>query len=459
MKNPIESIPLAPNTVPILGHGIRFLTDPIGFLSSLPTHGRLSRVQLGPLPVVVVCDPELARVVLLDDRTFDRGGPLYDRSREVAGDGIGTCPHSRHRRQRRLSQPAFQPGRMPGYSEAMVDSIEDVIGSWQEGQQIQLGAEMSKLTVRVAVRTMFSSSFPETSVQQVADDFTTIAGSIFRRMVLPPAVNRLPTPANRRYYQARNRLRAVAAELIDQRRADNRDHGDLLSSLMRARDPDSTGAQVAMSDEELIDQVFTFLFAGAETTASTLTWALYLLGRNPELRRQVQHEVDTVLSDSTARYQDLANLPVVNRVVTETLRLYPAGWLLTRVVSADTILDGVPLPAGTTVAVSPHVIHRRDEIYDRAGEFVPDRWIGAEPDRTLFISFGAGARRCIGDQFGLVEASLALATIAARWRVDPLSTRPVPVSLAHLPAPTKLGMRVWRRDPVTVDASASEPGR
>ncbi|MEV4124003.1 cytochrome P450 [Nocardia sp. NPDC049707] len=458
MKNPIESIPLAPDAVPLLGHGLRFLTDPIGFLSTLPRHGRLNRVQLGPLPVVVVCDPELARVVLLDDRTFDRGGPLYDRSREVAGDGIGTCPHSRHRRQRRLSQPAFQPGRLPGYAEAMIDSIEDVVGSWQDGQRIQLGAEMSKLTVRVAVRTMFSASFPEDSVQQVADDFATIAENIFRRMVLPPVVNRLPTPANRRYYQARNRLRTVAAQLIEQRRTDNRDHGDLLSSLMRARDPDSTGAQVAMNDEELIDQVFTFLFAGAETTASTLTWALYLLGRNPDMLEQVQHEVDTVLSDDTARYQDLPNLPVVNRVVTETLRLYPAGWLLTRVVSADTTLDGVRLPAGTTVAVSPHVIHRRAEIYERADEFRPDRWIGAEPDRMLFIPFGAGARRCIGDQFGLVEASLALATIAARWRVAPLSTRPVSVSLAQLPAPTKLGMRVWRRDPAAFEAATSKPG-
>ncbi|MGY4102890.1 cytochrome P450 [Nocardia sp. R16R-3T] len=458
MKNPIESIPLAPDAVPLLGHGLRFLTDPIGFLSTLPNHGRLSRVQLGPLPVVVVCDPELARVVLLDDRTFDRGGPLYDRSREVAGDGIGTCPHSRHRRQRRLSQPAFQLARLPGYAEAMIDSIEDVVGSWQDGQRIQLGAEMSKLTVRVAVRTMFSSSFPEASVQQVADDFATIAANIFRRMVLPPVVNRLPTPANRRYYQARNRLRTVAAELIEQRRTDNRDHGDLLSSLMLARDPDSDGAQAAMNDEELIDQVFTFLFAGAETTASTLTWALYLLGRNPDMRRQVQQEVDTVLSDGTARFQDLSNLPVVNRVVTETLRLYPAGWLLTRVVSADTTLDNVPLPAGTTVAVSPHVIHRRDEIYERAGEFMPDRWIGMEPDRTLFIPFGAGARRCIGDQFGLVESSLALATIAARWRVAPLSNRPVSVSLAHLPAPTKLGMRVRRRDPVAIDSTVSRPG-
>ncbi|WP_280441615.1 cytochrome P450 [Nocardia brasiliensis] len=441
----LESIPLAEGHLPILGHGRRLLTDPLGFIAALPAHGKMCRIQIGPLPIVVVGDPDLTRTILLDDKTFDRGGPLYDRSREFAGDGIGTCLHGRHRRQRRLCQPSFQPERLVGYSALIAASIEDVLKHWEDGQAADISTEMSKLTVRVAVRTMFSSSLAEDLIEQIARDCAVLASTMFRRMALPPVFNRLPTPRNRRYYQARSRVRGVAAQLIGQRHADPHDHGDLLSALIDARDPASPAAEARLSDEELIDQVFTFLFAGAETSASTLAWALYLVARNPRVEEQLHEEVDQALTDATARYDDLPNLSVVNRIITETLRLYPAGWLLTRVISADTALDGVRLPANTTIAVSPHLVHRRPDIYERPDEFDPDRWIDISPDKLTYLPFGAGARRCIGDRFGLIETGLALATIAARWRLTSRTARPIAPSLAHLPAPRNLLMHTWQR--------------
>lgn len=441
----IESIPLARGHLPFLGHGLPFLRNPLGFVSSLANEGKLARIRVGPLTVVVVCDPELTRHVLIDDRTFDRGGPLYDRSREVAGDGLGTCTYSRHRRQRRLCQPTFREDRFAGYANVMTSSIEDVMKYWSDGQVVDLSSEMSKLTVRVAVRTMFSTSLPEKLIQQVADDFSVIAEGMFRRMVMPPMINRLPTPGNRRYYQAKDRLRTIGAQMIAERRASSGDQGDLLSSLLSARDPDSEGEGSAMTDAELADQIFTFFLAGAETTASSLAWALHLIGRAPTVEDAVHAEVDSTLTGRTASFNDLPNLPVVGRVLTETLRMYPAGWFLTRVVSTDTELDGVALPANTTVAVSPHIIHRREDIYERADEFVPDRWSGTKPNRTTYIPFGAGARKCIGDQFALTEAGLALATITARWRLVALTDRPISPSLKHLPAPRDLKMRVSSR--------------
>ncbi|WP_280454331.1 cytochrome P450 [Nocardia brasiliensis] len=445
----LESIPLAAGSLPFLGHGMRLLADPLRFIAALPAHGRLCRIQVGSMSIVIVSDPELTRTVLLDDKTFDRGGPLYDRSREFAGDGIGTCPHRAHRRQRRLCRPSFRPDRLHGYADLMVTAIDDVLRHWSDGQVTDISSEMSRLTVRVAVRTMFSTALAEGLIEQIADDSAVLANTMFRRMVLPPSVNRLPTPGNRRYYQARSRMRGVAAQLIAQRRADNHDLGDLLSTLIAARDTASFGGRASFTDEELVDQVFTFLFAGAETSASTLAWALYLISRNPEVEKQIHAEVDNVLNGATARYADLPNLPVVNRIITETLRLYPAGWLLTRVVSTDTTLGGVRLPANTTVALSPHLIHRRADIYADPDEFVPDRWIDHTPDTFTYLPFGAGARRCIGDRFGLIETGLALATITARWRLATDSTKPVAPSLKHLPAPRKLRLRTVQRQTVT----------
>ena len=448
----VDRIPLAPGAIPFFGHGLRLLRDPLGFLASLGGTGTLTRIRLGPLTIVIACDPGTSRAILLDDRTFDRGGPLYDRSREFAGDGLGTCPHSRHRRQRRLCQPAFAPERLPGYAEAMTAAIDEILASWTPGHTVDVSAEMSRLTVRVAVRTMFSTSFPIHLVDQVVEDFEVIAKTMFRRMVMPPLVNRLPTPGNRRYHRARDRLRAVAADLIAGRRSDPRDHSDLLSAMMRARDTDVTAEHAGLRDEELVDQVFTFLFAGAETTASTLAWALYLLSQNSQARDEVHREVDRNLTAATASASDLPKLPALDLVLREALRLYPAGWLLTRVVSAPTRLGGFALPAGTTVAVSPHVIHRRADIYPAPGEFVPGRWLATPPGPSTYVPFGAGARRCIGDQFGLLEAGLALATITARWQLTPVSARPAPVSLKDLPAPKNLLMRLTPRTPADTAA-------
>ncbi|ANZ14770.1 Cytochrome P450 [Streptomyces noursei ATCC 11455] len=116
---PTQSIPTAPRARPCVGHLVPLLWDPLAFLNSLPAHGKLVRIRLGPFALVVICDPELTHQVLIDDRLFDKGGPLIGRLREVPGDGAATCPHSAHRRLRRLAQPAFHPARLPGYAEPM----------------------------------------------------------------------------------------------------------------------------------------------------------------------------------------------------------------------------------------------------------------------------------------------------------------------------------------------------
>nr|WP_232541703.1 cytochrome P450 [Nocardia bovistercoris] len=446
----MESIPFAPGRRPFVGHAPAFLDDPIGFVASLAAYGRLCRIQLGPTTLVVVGDRELTRGVLLDDRTFDKGGPFYERSRDVAGNGLGSCPHSQHRRQRRLCQPAFREDRITGYADTMSSSVENALTVWSDGAVIDLSAAMVELGVDIAVRSMFSASLSEHAIRSASDDLGVIAEGLFRRTVLPAAVNALPTPSNRRFWAARRRIRGRAAELIAERRAAATDRGDLLSALLTARDNtvESSAAERELSDRELVDQVFTFFLAGAETTASALTWSLYLLGRHPEAADAVRAEVDAVLAGRIARVEDLDDLPVVNRVLTETLRLYPPGWLLTRVVSADTTLDGAVVPAGTTIAVSPHTVHRDPALYHRPHDFVPDRWIGVAPDRTNYLPFGAGARRCIGDRFALVEAGIALATIVSRWQLESAQDAPLAITLRELPAPRTLPMRLSARTAV-----------
>jgi cytochrome P450 len=439
-------IPMAPGALPVLGHVVRLVRDPLGFIRSLPAHGDLVRFRLGPRTVVMVCDPALVRQVLLDDRTFDKGGLPYERTREITGDGLVVCPHVQHRRQRRLCQPAFHHTRLPGYSHAMTASASRTAASWRDGQTIDVTGEMLRLATRCAVETMFASTaLTAQEMGQAIDDVTTVLDGIFRRSVSPAPLLRLPLPANRNYQRALDRVRRTAADFIAARRADRTDHGDLLSALVAARDPDGPHTASGFSEQELIDQIVTFYLASSETTAVTVAWALSLLAHHPDIQHRVQAEVDRVLNGTPATHTHLQALELSSQVITETLRLYPPAWMLTRLTTHDTELAGTQLPAGTDIAYSPYLTHHHADRYADPDRFDPDRWIGNRPNHTTFLPFGAGARKCIGDRFALAEATLTLATITARWQLRPVRRGPLRPVVRTFLTPRNTHLRLTAR--------------
>ncbi|MFI6172054.1 cytochrome P450 [Nocardia sp. NPDC051052] len=436
-------VPRAPGAIPLLGHSVSLLNNPLEFLLSLPAHGDLVRMNLGPASVVVVCSPELTQQLLREDHVFDKGGPLFERGREAMGNGLGTCPHSMHRRQRRLIQPAFQRSRLADYAALMSDRIAALTDSWQDGQVLDMYAEMLKLSSAVTAATLFASTVPEGDLRRMTDDVTVIAEGALRRTLLPPPLDRAPIPGNRAFIRATTNMRRDVATIIDARRAAGTSHNDLLSALLATRgDIDGDGG---LSDTEITDQILTFFLASTETTATVLAWALYILDRHPEIADRVRTEVDSVLGGRCARYDDLTRLGLTGRVITECLRLYSPAWFLTRVVNIDTELGGYALPAGTPIAYSPYLIHHREDLYPHPERFDPDRWdpaIATPPPRPAFIPFGDGARKCIGDIFALTETTLALATISGRWQLHTLTDREIRPRLGTVIHPRKLHMRL-----------------
>lgn len=444
----LNSPPTTPGALPLLGHALPLLRDPLRFLNSLPPHGDVVAVRIGPFKAMVVCDPELVHRILIDDRTFDKGGVIFNRAREVFGNGVGTCPHRDHRRQRRLVQPAFRRYRLAGYAQMMADQVASVIGSWQAGQVIDVFTEMQTITTRVLVATMFANALSPSQLQQTRDDVAVVLSGIYRRTVMPPPLDRLPTSGNRRYDRARARLRRIIGGIIDEYRASGIDHGDLLSILLSTSDShiDGSGGQ-RLTDHEVCDQVVTFFLAGTQTTAATLAWALHLLSQNPDIDARVHREVDTA---PVATYQDLPALRLIGHVVMETLRLYPPVWFLTRVATKDTQLGGYPVRAGTTIIYSPYLLHHRPDLYRDPERFDPDRWdrqAAASLPRGTFVPFGAGARKCIGEDFGITEAVLALATITAYWHLEPVPGQLVRAAPSLELKPRTLLMRLRCRTP------------
>jgi cytochrome P450 len=441
-----RSIPTASGTIPVLGHVIALARDPLTFLNSLPAQGDVVQVRLGPFRVAIVCDPELTVRMLRDNRTFDRGGPLIDRAREVVGDGLGSCPRDAHHRQRRLAQPAFHRDRLAGYAESTSAIISEVTGSWRDRQVLDVLAEMMTIASKSLTTTMFSNALPAAGQSRLLRDVSTVFDGFYQRMLMPAFVRRLPLPGNRAYGKAHARLRHTIDQFIAERRANGTDQGDLLSALLAARDTETDGQ--GLTGTELADTILTFFLAGTETTATTVSWALHLLAGHPDVEQQLHAEVDSVLAGRTATHADLPKLESCRRIINETLRLYPPGWFFTRTVSAGTELGGYVLPSATTVAYSPYLIHHRQDLYDRPESFEPERWDPErhlQPSRDSFIPFGAGAHKCIGDAFGMNQAVLVLASIAARWRMESVDGEKVRPTLGMSLHPNRLRMRAISR--------------
>jgi cytochrome P450 len=434
-------VAVAPGRWPVAGHTLALWRRPLEFLAFLPAQGDLVEIRLGPQRAFVVCCPDLTHQVLRDGRTFDRGGPLYKQVRMIAGDGLGTCPHEQHRRQRRLLQPAFSRDRLAIYAIEMSRQLDVTLATWRDGQVIDVVAAMNEITTRITARTMFTTHLSPRQSADLRHSLTALLEGVFLRMVMPEWLTRAPLAVNRRFDQAVSTVDSLTSEIINAYRTDGIDHGDLLSTVLAARDEHGD----ALTDTEIRDQILTFWAAGTETTASLLAWSLHLLGHHPEAARRVQTETDTVLDGRVAGHDDVTHLDYTARVLTETLRLYPPGWMFTRVLTTETTLAGRTLPTGTILIYSPYLIQRRGDLYPEPNRFDPDRWLPhhTTPPRGAFIPFGGGARHCIGDTFAMLEATLALATITARWQLDPLPdvlTRPRP-RLTLRPHPLRMRLR------------------
>jgi cytochrome P450 len=435
---------VAPKALPLLGHSLRLRRDPLRFLEELPAHGDLVQIRIGPQRAYVLCHPDLAHQVLRDDRTYDKQGLLWDQLQELLGDGLATCPHSGHRRIRRMVQPAFRRDRFGRYAQVMTKSAAAVADRWQHGRQIDVAAEMNAITAGTLIKTLIAGNFSDADITSIHQGLHFIQDSQFRRMLTPRLLEKLPTPGNRRARRAIGQLRETLQKIITEYRQSGTDHGDVLSMLLASRNEEGQG----LTDLQIWDQVVTIFLAGTETTATALCWALHLLAAHPDIEHELHREVDSVLGGRTATFDDVPQLTLCGAVVQEALRLYPPAWLLTRSVTAPTTLAGHRLGPGDIVVCSPYLIHRDEGLYSDAGRFDPHRWEGAKrPPRGAYIPFSAGARQCVGDVFGTTEAVLALSVIAGRWRLRPKpgsALRPV-ARMALMPEPKT--MRTLERSP------------
>lgn len=426
----VQGIPALPG-LPLLGNLLAFRRDRLAVQDEAARLGPIARVSLGHIPVYVIHCADLAREVLVDQAASFHKSAAMQLLRPVLGDGLLSAEGETHKRHRKLLAPAFAPRRLASYGEIMIGETREQLGRWSPGDRIDLAAEMMEMTLAIAGRTLFGVD--------VRGDASTVAHALelAMRSMVESTTSPLqlgyhwPLPRHLRMKRAVKMLDDVVYRLIAEGRKRGTDRGDVLSILLLARDDDGT----ALTDREVRDEVMTLLLAGHETTANTLTWTWYELGRNPGVLARLETEVATVVGKRPVATADLPDLPWTGAVVDETMRLHPPAYMLGREVVRDVELGGHRLPARSVIDIYIRGIHRRADYYPAPLAFQPERMLPdakkARP-RHHYLPFGAGPRVCIGAHFAVMEAQLALATMVQHTRLRPLRSLVVPEPLVTL---------------------------
>jgi cytochrome P450 len=417
---------------------------PQALLDVTRAYGGVTRLRMGPASIYVVADGNL-----ILEMVVKRASELRKSNRTRAslgghlGGGLITLEGPEHRRHRRLIQPVMHTQRIAGQARIMVGLARDRVESWPDGSEQEILSEMADLTLRIVCGALFRIDTGAES-EELVDAVHAFAGSLNVVLRRPfPVPDFLPNGVNRLRRDTVRRVDALAYRLIRRRRAAGGDGGDLLSMLISAED-EAAGSK--LSDVEVRDELMTMFFAGHETSAAALTWAFYLLSEHSDVAERLRAEIAAVLGDRPVELADLARLPLLGRVVKETLRLYPPAWVFDRSPLHDIELGGYAIDKGATILFSPWVLHRDPTLWEAPEEFRPERFEGAAPPHHAYLPFGDGPRMCIGNRFAEAEIALVLATILPRVGLTRVGHDPVrPEGDATLRPKGGLRMRVTRR--------------
>jgi cytochrome P450 len=429
-----------------LRNAIAFGRDPLGFLDGLRggTGTVRARFVIGPTLHVVTEDAPIRTVLRSEHETYHRPDILSSRTEALTSNGLIQSDGELWAAQRRRLQPLFGRDRLVDYGETIGTVAETATERWASGRRlldaegsdaaggaagratgstalrVDLYDELVGLTARVISGTLLSRQLTATETERfiratatIADEFEVSPVTLLRQL--------LPTPPSAAYRHAIDEMHAWADEVIDARRRASDPPDDMLTHLLEAerRATGEGGAADEPWAPNLVrDEVLTFLFAGHETTALTLCYALCYVANDADVADRVRREARRVFDGDRPSWAHVDRLEYTGRVIREALRLRPPSWAIFREARTATTLGGRRVREGDFVLLPQWALHRDRRYFDRPERFDPDRWTTADPGASAaYFPFGAGPQACIGGRMALAEAQLVLATVVARFDV------------------------------------------
>lgn len=454
-----------PAPLPILGGAGRllsFVIDPLRYAGELfarygqiavLVRGRPTRVVSTERDVpgtVFLYGPELNRQLLTGHDEFHKcalTGPLYpgeptnERRQPLLRTmtGLFHVNQQEHRQHRRLLMPAFHKTRIETYRDAMVEIVESVLSTIKVGEVRDICPDMMELTLRVATKTLFGADLGEQGVAVGRDLHRWLR--LFRMGAALPWD--LPFTPYRRWLDLTRSIDQKMVQILADRRASGVLGDDMLSMLIHARDEEGG----RLSEDELIGHAGVIFAAGHETSSNALAWTLLLLSQHPKIARDLYDELHGVLQGDAPRLDQLAALPLLDRVVKESLRVLPPAPFNHRIVAADTELGGYVLPRNTEILSSIYHTQRMPEYFAEPSRFHPDRWLTEDPGTYVYNPFSAGPRMCIGATFAQMEIKIVLAILLQRYRFELVPNSRVDryMSITMAPRPG-IRMRIHQQD-------------
>jgi cytochrome P450 len=418
-----------------------FLHDPIRTLQRISyQYGDISYFKLGRQHVYLINSPDYIEKVLVYDHRNFRKGKRLQLAKALLGEGLVTSEGDLHNRQRRIIQPIFHPKQITTYGKIITDYATRLNQKWKDGDTLDMLREMMHLTLSIICKSVLNYDV-ESEAEDVGKALT-ICRNYSKRLQSPlgHVLDKIPILPNvKGARKAREELDELVYGLVKERRQAPEygvtSYDDLLTRLLRAQDTTeskptfdskSTSSTATpssgMSDTQVRDEVMTIFIAGHETTANALTWTFYLLSQNPDIEKKLLVELLNVIDGNrTPTVDDIPKLTFTEKVLRESMRLYPPVWLIGRSVDNDYTLGKYTVPAGSTIMMSQYVMHHDPRYYNEPERFDPERWSSEAKSslpRFSYFPFGGGIRGCIGEPFAWMEGILVLASIARQWKMS-----------------------------------------
>ncbi len=392
------------------------------FVESFEAHGDIfGSKMINGQRIILTRNPDHIRQVLQrDHRSFIKSEVQTEILAERLGKGLLTAEGDYWLKQRRLIQPGFHRKRLAGLARIMCDETNLVLDGAPTGQ-VNIHQFTHALTLRIVMRALFSTGMTQEDIDfcgRVIHDAQQLFVTQVRQPYAKPFMKAFGVF---RYADKRQEeLDKIVYRIINDRREKGGSHDDLLDMLLESRYED-TGE--GMNDKQLRDEILILFVAGHDTTALSVGWTLFLLAQHPEVLTAVQTELE-VLGDRDVTLDDLPNLDLTDRVIKESMRLYPPAWMVDRVATQDVDLGGHSIKEGDNVLASIYAVHRHPDYWQNPDSFDPDRWLPNAPKRPAFayLPFGGGPRLCIGNHFATMEMHIALAQFLRRFTVKPITT-------------------------------------
>jgi cytochrome P450 len=443
--------PAGPRGVPLLGVLPDLQRRPLEFVVEvLQNHGDLSCTRFANKFMYFVNHPDLIKHLLQDNVRYTRGDLIRQQFQKISGaNNIITSTGEDWNRLRRLMQPAFNRAQLDQLTPLMSDVVVSLRDRWQQlaafGQPVDVYEEMKRVTMNIASNVLFGTRADE-HVETVARELTVIQkhmNQMWRWTEVGMMVEKLPLIGEHRFLQSVKTLRDVVRSFIDARARQSDPQPDLLSMLMKAKDPE-TGE--SFNEDELLSQVVSVFLAGYESTAATMGWVWHFLATHVEVARKLRVELDEVLGGRLPTAQDLPKLVYSKMILEEVLRLYPPVWMFSRTAMQDDQLGQYAIPKGSLMFVSPYAMHRHTDYWKSPEAFDPERFrpeAVARRPRYAYLPFGGGPQVCIGLHFTFLEAQLILATLAQSFVADLVPGRKLGARLMVLlqPGPQWMTLR------------------